>query len=174
MATVWSTPRAVARLVARARSRTAASLIGLDVGGRRIGVARTDPLATFAEPHGFVTVERARGAAAKRAALRAAAGDVVARARRARACAVIVGWPLQMDGSEGAQCEQVDGVVAALAAAGLDVPVARWDERLSTDSARQVLADAHGDGAAFVPRACLLYTSPSPRDKRQSRMPSSA
>ena len=23
-------------------------------------------------------------------------------------------------------------------------------------------------------RACLLYTSPSPRDKRQSRMPSSA
>ena len=25
-----------------------------------------------------------------------------------------------------------------------------------------------------VPIACLLYTSPSPRDKRQSRMPSSA
>ena len=24
------------------------------------------------------------------------------------------------------------------------------------------------------PEACLLYTSPSPRDKRQSRMPSSA
>ena len=24
------------------------------------------------------------------------------------------------------------------------------------------------------PRTCLLYTSPSPRDKRQSRMPSSA
>ena len=27
--------------------------------------------------------------------------------------------------------------------------------------------------AAFL-EACLLYTSPSPRDKRQSRMPSSA
>ena len=26
----------------------------------------------------------------------------------------------------------------------------------------------------FKPRRCLLYTSPSPRDKRQSRMPSSA
>ena len=25
-----------------------------------------------------------------------------------------------------------------------------------------------------APEACLLYTSPSPRDKRQSRMPSSA
>ena len=28
--------------------------------------------------------------------------------------------------------------------------------------------------AAKSPKACLLYTSPSPRDKRQSRMPSSA
>ena len=27
---------------------------------------------------------------------------------------------------------------------------------------------------AEEPAACLLYTSPSPRDKRQSRMPSSA
>ena len=31
----------------------------------------------------------------------------------------------------------------------------------------------HGDGTIFYPY-CLLYTSPSPRDKRQSRMPSSA
>ena len=32
------------------------------------------------------------------------------------------------------------------------------------------------DGILFVPEVliCLLYTSPSPRDKRQSRMPSSA
>ena len=28
--------------------------------------------------------------------------------------------------------------------------------------------------AQVVPNPCLLYTSPSPRDKRQSRMPSSA
>ena len=27
---------------------------------------------------------------------------------------------------------------------------------------------------AALPDTCLLYTSPSPRDKRQSRMPSSA
>ena len=29
-------------------------------------------------------------------------------------------------------------------------------------------------GTAAVNESCLLYTSPSPRDKRQSRMPSSA
>ena len=28
--------------------------------------------------------------------------------------------------------------------------------------------------AALTAKGCLLYTSPSPRDKRQSRMPSSA
>ena len=30
------------------------------------------------------------------------------------------------------------------------------------------------DQLALLPVTCLLYTSPSPRDKRQSRMPSSA
>ena len=29
-------------------------------------------------------------------------------------------------------------------------------------------------GCLLGPSGCLLYTSPSPRDKRQSRMPSSA
>ena len=35
-------------------------------------------------------------------------------------------------------------------------------------------AAAVADILAAHPEACLLYTSPSPRDKRQSRMPSSA
>ena len=32
----------------------------------------------------------------------------------------------------------------------------------------------HTKDLGKLPTACLLYTSPSPRDKRQSRMPSSA
>ena len=35
------------------------------------------------------------------------------------------------------------------------------------------LADPAGERRT-LPYPCLLYTSPSPRDKRQSRMPSSA
>ena len=34
--------------------------------------------------------------------------------------------------------------------------------------------DGIGGGSAVTTKVCLLYTSPSPRDKRQSRMPSSA
>ena len=36
------------------------------------------------------------------------------------------------------------------------------------------LVGESGCGKSTTARACLLYTSPSPRDKRQSRMPSSA
>ena len=34
-----------------------------------------------------------------------------------------------------------------------------------------IFSTLYGDGVYY---SCLLYTSPSPRDKRQSRMPSSA
>ena len=34
--------------------------------------------------------------------------------------------------------------------------------------------DGYGIGGNHLAHTCLLYTSPSPRDKRQSRMPSSA
>ena len=41
--------------------------------------------------------------------------------------------------------------------------------------AAEVLEDANGYTVRLeLPGVCLLYTSPSPRDKRQSRMPSSA
>ena len=39
----------------------------------------------------------------------------------------------------------------------------------------EFITENHDDILGFVGyRRCLLYTSPSPRDKRQSRMPSSA
>ena len=40
--------------------------------------------------------------------------------------------------------------------------------------ATQVALSPVGDAIGGVLSVCLLYTSPSPRDKRQSRMPSSA
>ena len=44
-------------------------------------------------------------------------------------------------------------------------------EQLATVESLKVLRAKRKE--AFI-RSCLLYTSPSPRDKRQSRMPSSA
>ena len=56
-----------------------------------------------------------------------------------------------------------DGVTTG----GFDVFRARW-ELISTS---QTLGTSL---RYLVDTSCLLYTSPSPRDKRQSRMPSSA
>ena len=54
------------------------------------------------------------------------------------------------------------------------------DNCIATSNYHQDDYDLDGSGDACDPcnnldiYACLLYTSPSPRDKRQSRMPSSA
>ena len=40
--------------------------------------------------------------------------------------------------------------------------------------ARSFCPGGLGGWVSFIKKPCLLYTSPSPRDKRQSRMPSSA
>ena len=54
------------------------------------------------------------------------------------------------------------------------------DRFVDLDDIRQYLAEfySHTGRPSIDPelliRICLLYTSPSPRDKRQSRMPSSA
>ena len=45
---------------------------------------------------------------------------------------------------------------------------------LPLQSGRLALPEHITPDEAWYPQACLLYTSPSPRDKRQSRMPSSA
>ena len=39
---------------------------------------------------------------------------------------------------------------------------------------RQISQHAHSEIVGMLPEGCLLYTSPSPRDRTRSRMPSSA
>ena len=73
-------------------------------------------------------------------------------------------WPLQVAQSDAGMYQlTLDGVVYRAAR----------DEQLRDVA----VLDARGDEmpSALLPaEVCLLYTSPSPRDKRQSRMPSSA
>ena len=48
-----------------------------------------------------------------------------------------------------------------------------WSSQICAEFDAQLTAEQHVL-QNIVPYICLLYTSPSPRDKRQSRMPSSA
>lgn len=95
-------------------------MIGLDVGERRIGVAICDPEGRLAVP--LRTVER-RG--------RGDAAALVAMLRAEEAERVVVGLPLSLDGSHGAQADTVEAFVEELRAAGA-VEVVYYDERLSS------------------------------------------
>ena len=68
-------------------------------------------------------------------------------------------------------------MVHTLSREGRDLPL--LDGRIDRVKAETLLeslvpADQHDEFFLCGPKGCLLYTSPSPRDKRQSRMPSSA
>ena len=60
--------------------------------------------------------------------------------------------------------------------AARDAAVALNEELPSDQEKAAAIAQRQAAAAprTATPRCCLLYTSPSPRDKRQSRMPSSA
>ena len=76
------------------------------------------------------------------------------------------GWITQADRARWQQ--QAAAELAAILAGHPDIPVIAWTVTASGGAlSGQVLAPAAG-------RRCLLYTSPSPRDRTRSRMPSSA
>jgi putative pre-16S rRNA nuclease len=106
--------------------------MGLDVGDRRIGVALSDETATLASA--LTTVTRTGGR--KDAA---AVADLV---RHHEVAAVVVGLPLNMDGSRGPQAEKVLGFVEGLRRRLGPVPVVTRDERLTTVEAEEKLREA--------------------------------
>jgi putative Holliday junction resolvase len=105
--------------------------MGLDVGDRRIGVALSDDTATLASP--LTTL--ARGAAGGDAAA------VALLAARHEVTAVVVGLPLNMDGTQGPQARKVLAFVEALRKR-LRVPVLLRDERLTTVEAEEQLRES--------------------------------
>jgi putative Holliday junction resolvase len=116
--------------------------LALDVGERRIGVALSDETATLAS--GLETVVRTGG----RRDVAAVAGLV----ERHRPAAVVVGLPLNMDGTAGAQAEKVRAFVEDLKRR-IGVPFVERDERLTTVEAHEILRKS---GVAWNQRAALI------------------
>jgi putative holliday junction resolvase len=103
-------------------------LIGIDPGQRTIGVALSDVLLTLASPYGAI----------KRGKLRDNAAEIMAIARQQDAGGLVVGLPLSMDGSFGPAAQAArDWALALSEATGL--PIALWDERLSSAAVNRFL-----------------------------------
>jgi len=106
-------------------------LLALDLGSKRIGTAVSDDLELTAQP---LSVLNRHGGARDLQAI----GRLV---REQQAGEVVIGLPLNMDGSEGAAAAQARRFAERLGAA-LGIPVRLWDERLTTWEAEGVLKEA--------------------------------
>ena len=107
------------------------SLIGLDLGTKTIGVASCDPDRRLAA--GVETVARKN--------FTADAARVLALAAERKAVGFVLGLPYNMDGSEGPRAQSTRAFARNLAKL-TELPIALWDERLSTYAVEQDLIEA--------------------------------
>ena len=112
------------------RLRRGERLLGLDLGDKTVGLALSDSALRVASP--LETLRRTKftkdAAALKRVIARCQVGGLV------------IGLPVNMDGSEGPRCDSVRQFAANLERiAGIGLPAAFWDERLSTAAVERVL-----------------------------------
>ena len=106
-------------------------VLGIDLGSKRIGIATSDRSGTIATPYTVLLRCGSMGGDHRNIAKMVVEEEAVA---------VIVGLPLNMDGSEG-KAAQAARVEAARMATVVGVPVHVHDERLTTVEADRVLME---------------------------------
>lgn len=103
----------------------------LDLGTKTIGVAISDGMRYSATP--LETIKRTKFTQdAERIIQLVAENQVVA---------IILGLPLNMDGSEGPRVQSTRAFARNLALK-VDLPIAFWDERLSTSAVTRMMIEA--------------------------------
>jgi len=107
------------------------ALIGLDLGTKTIGVAVSDPDRRLAA--GVTTIARRT--------FSADAERVLTLAAERQAVGFILGLPINMDGSEGPRAQSTRAFARNLAGR-TQLPIALWDERLSTAAVERELIAA--------------------------------
>ncbi|HXQ53768.1 MAG TPA: Holliday junction resolvase RuvX [Stellaceae bacterium] len=106
-------------------------ILGLDVGTKTIGMALSDTTLLVATP--FDTIRRGR--------FRDDAARLLAECDKLGAGAVVIGLPLALDGRDSPRTQGVRQFARNLLAVR-DMPVAFWDERLSTAAVERQMIDA--------------------------------
>jgi putative Holliday junction resolvase len=112
------------------------ALIGLDLGTKTIGVAASDPDRRLAAP--VETIARQR--------FSLDAQQILARAAERRAAGFVLGLPINMDGTEGGRAQSTRAFARNLATL-TPLPIALWDERLSTAAVERALIAANASRA---------------------------
>jgi putative Holliday junction resolvase len=108
------------------------ALIGLDLGTRTIGLAVANPERTLASPRETI----------RRTKLKADLARLLELIDADRIAAIVLGLPLNMDGSEGPRCQATRQFATDLLKAR-DVEIVLWDERLSTVAVTRTMLEAN-------------------------------
>lgn len=106
-------------------------LLGFDVGSKTVGLALSDISFTVATP--LETLKRKKWSNDKEALL--------ALIERENVGGFVIGYPVNMDGSEGPRVQATKAYTRNLLAA-CPRPFAYWDERLSTAAVERTLLEA--------------------------------
>ena len=115
----------------RSALRPGTRLLGLDLGSKTIGLALSDPSLMVASPIDTILRKKFGQDA-----------DLLERAiGEHNVGGLVLGLPINMDGSEGPRCQSTRQFAANLLNRGLELPIAFWDERLSTAAVERVLID---------------------------------
>ncbi len=107
------------------------ALLGLDLGTKTIGVATSDPARRVAT--GVETIRRTN--------FTSDVTRLLALAAERKAAGFVLGLPLNMDGSEGPRAQSTRAFAKNLARV-TELPIALWDERLSTAAVERALIAA--------------------------------
>lgn len=102
--------------------------LGLDVGSKYVGAAISDPLGQTAQ--NFATLTRGN--------FPDEVSQIKGIIREYRIEEIVVGMPLNMDGSKGPQAKMVEEYINDLKKE-LTIPINIWDERLTSVSAQKFL-----------------------------------
>lgn len=125
--------------------------LGLDLGEKTIGVAICDPLRMVASPLELI----------RRAKFGEDADRLLALMAARNASALVIGLPLNLDGSEGPRAQSVRAFARNLFRLKADAPAAFWDERMSTMAVNRMLIDeadlSRAKRAEVVDRAAAAY-----------------
>ena len=108
------------------------ALLGLDLGSKTIGLAVSDPAGAIASP--LETIKR------KKFTSDVDRLDQIIAERRVGG--LVIGLPINMDGSEGPRCQSSRQFARNMInQRDFQLPIAFWDERLSTTAVQRVLID---------------------------------
>ncbi len=132
-----------------AESRGGARLLGLDLGTKTIGLALSDVQRRIASP--LETIKRVK--------FTPDAAALAAIATKHAVGGLVIGLPLNMDGSEGPRVQSTRAFVRNLKPI-LPLPVLFWDERLSTAAVTRTLLEADASRArrgALVDKLAAAY-----------------